>query len=99
MALLQKTIKVKAIDIKKGKRSCKGACPIAKALLRAFPTATKVAVDGIDMAVYFRGGKTLRADMPRRAGTFVYRFDVEGRDAVKPISFVAKFVPDLDLLR
>ena len=64
-------------------RSC-GECPIALALLAAFPDAIRVDVDTESARLYAPEGR-YRAAMPPEAGEFISRFDDEL--PVEPFTF------------
>lgn len=89
-------INIKKLFIKKGRRSCAGACPIALGLLARFKKAYQVSATPFDLEVKFRkntGLKNLVAQTPKSGRDFIWQFDNRGRSAVKPFSFVARFRP------
>ena len=87
-ALARVKIEITANDIRLGKRGQPTSCPIARAIKRELGDHPKVGGSGSFSIML--GGEYQRYSAPDKAGKFVYRFDTDGKDAVKPFSFVAR---------
>lgn len=93
---LPKTVRIKvtATDIKRGKRTNRWGCPVARAAMRAFRIPIKsltqrivVTYNGIKLPKY---GLGCQYYLPQRALRFIRRFDLGCK--VKPFEFTAKQV-------
>lgn len=78
-------IEVTASDIKNGERESPSRCPIARALKRSTRHYWLVHEDGVRMLCEEQNGSGFEAWLPKKADTFVRRFD-EGWK-VRPFSF------------
>ena len=85
------TIHVLQEDINDGKPEDCGKCPIARAALRAFPSARWVSVTG-DIEVMFEQGRLQVWSMPDIALSFMDTFD-HGYE-VTPFTFTAQFMEE-----
>lgn len=74
-------IRVTKNDIKLGQRSHASACPVARALRRA-TGAREIGVDGLNISV---GSQDFSS--PIEVTEFVQRFDLDGRQGLKPFTF------------
>lgn len=92
-------IDVTAEDIATGQPGRECHCPIARALARAFPAATRISVWPSDSDVFegdapyitIQGDASLKLALPAEANSFALRFD--GGNAVEPFSFDLDVTP------
>lgn len=72
--------------INKGDRGECTSCPVALALLDAFPEAKRVSVDQDDLVVTYPNGSAKSYCVPRSVSRFINKFDNQGRVA-QPFRF------------
>lgn len=86
-------IEVTQKDIDAGVKKDCNKCPIALAMLRAFPEAAKVCVDGDCLTVFVNDREMLEATTTEEAYSFIERFDSGDLPEVKvePFTFTAEF--------
>lgn len=82
-----KTVKIEvtATDIRLGKQQDPRSCAIARAVKRTMGDSPSV--DGTEFDVTIND-RTYYYDMPKKAGTFVDKFDTD-KSKVKPFTFTA----------